>query len=201
MSHHIDDVRLTLNCFVTYYKPSGKMYAEEPWHPKVRCSNLSGRLVADWSDAMETLKNHLRAGQRPGLCDCPIEDNDFMIILRPHDGADHGYPVVICNPMVTERDKWKKLYDDRFIASAERVLNAPPTFRLVVEKVFAYDADKFDMLALGPCGGKRVDMVEAASVLTGMVDLTYEFTTEKYRAKFKRAVHENYPSVFTKGAE
>lgn len=99
MSFHIDGVRLTLNCVITYFKRSGKMYTTHDWYPKVRVLNQNGTLQADWSDAVNTLKGHLRSGQRPGLVDRPFEENDFMVELRPKDGESHGYPVMVHIPI------------------------------------------------------------------------------------------------------
>jgi len=99
MGFYIDDVRLTLNCKITYFKKSGKMYTETDWCPSVRVINDHGVLRADFSDAISTLKGHLRQGQRPGLVDCPFHQSSFMVELRPHDGESHGFPIMVHIPI------------------------------------------------------------------------------------------------------
>jgi len=99
LSFHIDSVRLTLNCVITYFKRSGKMYTTHDWYPKVRVLNDRGTLRADWNDAINTFKGHLCSGQRPGLVDRSFEENDFMVELRPKDGESHGYPVIVHIPI------------------------------------------------------------------------------------------------------
>jgi hypothetical protein len=115
MGFHIDGVRITLNCIITYFKRSGKMYTTHEWFPKVRVSNDRGTAVPDWSDAVSQLKGHLRQGQRPGLVDRPFEENDFMVELRPHDGECAGYPVMVHIPI----DVW---------AREDVILPPPPEF-------------------------------------------------------------------------
>jgi hypothetical protein len=78
---------------VDYYKPSGKWMYEGTFNPKVPLIDMAecGH-VPDWHDAIKQLKEQLRQGKAPGLREGIDARDQFVIVARPLDEADYGWP-------------------------------------------------------------------------------------------------------------